>query len=168
MGLFTRVLEKERDLERLTARRRQQVQRVVQDVGQQIGERREGDVCFGLYAAIGEDDDTLPPCPSERHLPEHRLADSRLTGEDEPRRPPLDALQQRVNRAELRVASDHSRRHWQTHSAHHPTRWELRIRRPAWSERWARLVSNQRPLACEASVTATRFVHKSRSWSGIA
>ena len=74
--------EQERHFERAPPHRRQRGRHLVEDRGKQIGEPGEGERGFGLGPSVKEDAREALRCLFQAGLPEDRLADPRLAGED--------------------------------------------------------------------------------------
>src|SRR4029450_3007875 len=77
-----------------------------EDRGKQIGEPGEGEGGFGLGPSVEEDKRAAPPCLFQASLPEDRLADPRLAGEDKCVGTLADSIQERLDRAELLIPPD--------------------------------------------------------------
>ena len=104
--LLSRLGEQERHLERAPPQRRQRGRHLVEDRGEQIGEPGEGERGFGLDAAVKEDAREALRCLLDAGLPEDRLADPRLAGEDKRVGAVADSIQERLDRAELLLPPD--------------------------------------------------------------
>lgn len=105
------IREPERDLERAAARWRERACDFLQDRFEQIGEPGEGQRCLGLDPAMDEHTIEAPLGLLDTELPEHGLADSRLTGENESLRTVLELGQERLDCHELVLPADHRGRH---------------------------------------------------------
>ena len=103
--------QQERDLERAPPQLRERGCHLVEDRCEQVGEPRERQQRLGLHAPVQQD--AAEPLLGflDTCLPQDRLADPRLAGEDERGRAILDAGQKRLDRAELLLAADYLRRH---------------------------------------------------------
>ncbi len=108
-SLLARLGEEKCDLERATTRWGERGRHLVEDRRQEVGETREGEQRLGLDASMGEDAAEALSGLLDTRLPEDRLADAGLAGEDEGRRPLLDLSEKRLDRAKLLVAPNDCR-----------------------------------------------------------
>jgi hypothetical protein len=110
-GTPVRLLEQERHLERPTARRRNQRQRLVEHIGEEVAKssERERGLCLG--ATTGEDAAEGRPAALHSCLPEDRLADPRFSGENKRRRSVRDLVEKGLDEPELFLSPEHRRRH---------------------------------------------------------
>ena len=109
--LNSRLGQQKRDLERAASQRRQRSCHIVEDRGDQIGKGGEGERGLGLDASVHENETRRPLRVIDPVLPEHRLADPRLAGEDERTRAQLGVPEERLDRVQLLLPPDDSRRH---------------------------------------------------------
>jgi hypothetical protein len=93
--------QQERDFERTPPDRRQRGRHLVEDRGEQIGESGEGEGGLGLGPSVKEDTREMLRCLFQAGLPEDRLADPRLAGEDKRAGTVAGSIQERLDRAEL-------------------------------------------------------------------
>ncbi len=130
-GLHSRLGEQEGDLERAASQRRQRGRHLVEDRGDQIGKGREGERGLGLDASVQQNETRLPLRFADPLLPEHRLADPRLTGEDERPRSLFRPSHERLDRGELLLTADNTGRH-QASTLSRPTARPVRERMPSF------------------------------------
>ena len=109
---LARLGEQQRDLERPPSRGRERGPCFLEHAAEQIGEPGEGERRLGLDTVAGQHPAETLAGILDARLPEDRLADPRLAGEDERARTILDSREERLDRAELLVApDDRGRRH---------------------------------------------------------
>jgi len=90
------------------------VRDLLEHVAQQLREPRERQRGFRLDTAARQDGGSATSL-SDACLPQDRLADARLAGEEERGRTLLDASEECLDRAELFLAPDDLRRHASGH-----------------------------------------------------
>ena len=105
-SLLSRLGEQERHFERAPPHRRQRGRHLVEDRGKQVGEPTEGEGGFDLGASVKKDTREALPCLFQAGLPEDRLADPRLAGEEKRAGTLAGSIQERLDRAELLLPPD--------------------------------------------------------------
>ena len=101
-----RVGEQQRNLQRTPARRCELVCDVSEDRADQVRQPGEREPGFRLDTAMGQNPRAALPGVLDARLPQERLADPRLAGDNERGRPRRRGVQERVQLAELLVTTD--------------------------------------------------------------